>query len=149
MTFKPFSYLPIVVALASCGSSGNPANADNARDQAAQQVTTIQWIDSVRNFGKITEGQKLAVSFRFKNTGDKPLVIESVHPACGCTVADFPKEPIAPGGEGEITGEFNSEGREGQQHKEITVNTNTAEHTQKLVFDVDVVGKAQPQAPAN
>ena len=61
--------------------------------------TTMQWIDSVKDYGKITEGQKLEVLFRFKNTGNKPLVIESVHPSCGCTVADPPKEPIARGWE--------------------------------------------------
>jgi hypothetical protein len=148
MTCKPFIYQLTIVLLASCGSSDKPANVDGARTEAAQQITSIQWIDSVRNFGKITEGQKLSVSFRFKNTGDKPLVIESVHPACGCTVADYPKEPIAPGKEGEITGEFNSEGRQGQQHKEIAVRTNTAEHSHNLIFDVDVVGKDQ-QTPAN
>ena len=51
--------------------------------------------------------------------------------------------------EGEITGEFNSEGREGANHKEITVNTNTAAHTYTLVFDVNVVASAQQQTPAN
>src|SRR5215212_7313140 len=101
MTFKPFIYLLIVVLFASCGSADKPGNSDADRSQASKQTTTIQWLDSVRNFGRITEGQKLAVSFRFKNTGKNPLVIESVHPACGCTVADYPKEPIAPGGEGE------------------------------------------------
>ena len=82
--------------------------------------TTMQWIDSARDYGKVAEGQKLEVLFRFKNTGSKPLVIESVHPGCGCTVADPPKEPIAPGAEGEIKGSFDSNGKSGQQHKTIS-----------------------------
>ena len=102
-------------------------------------LTTIQWVDSIKNLGRINEGQKLEVSFRFKNTGTKPLIIQSVRPGCGCTVADYPKEPIAPGGEGEITGSFDSQGRENLQRKEIAVTANTkgsAYHT--LIFEVDV-----------
>lgn len=109
----------------------------NATDTSS--LTTIQWVDSIKNLGRINEGQKLEVSFRFKNTGTKPLIIQSVRPGCGCTVADYPKEPIAPGGEGEITGSFDSQGRENLQRKEIAVTANTkgsAYHT--LVFEVDV-----------
>lgn len=135
-----------VAVVASCGSADPSVDIDEARNTGAKQLTTVRWIDSARNFGSIIEGQKLAISFRFKNTGDKPLVIESVHPACGCTVADYPKQPLKPGEEGEITGEFNSEGREGQQHKEITVATNTPGRTQNLVFEVVVTGRPQKNA---
>jgi hypothetical protein len=134
-------FIITVAVAASCGSSDSSVQIDAAREAGSKQLTTVQWIDSVRDFGKIIEGQKLAISFRFKNTGDKPLVIESVQPACGCTVADYPKQPLKPGEEGEITGEFNSEGREGQQHKEITVTANTPSHTQNLVFEVTVTGR--------
>jgi hypothetical protein len=145
MTARSLIFFATVLFFAACGASDGSNDVENARAEGAKQLTSIQWIDSMRNFGKITEGQKLSVSFRFKNTGNKPLIIESVQPACGCTVADYPRQPIPPGGEGEITGEFNSEGREGQQHKEITVTTNTPAHTQNVVFEVDVIGKA-PQA---
>jgi Protein of unknown function (DUF1573) len=104
--------------------------------------TTIQWIDSVKDYGKITEGQKLEVLYRFKNTGNKPLIIESVHPSCGCTVADPPKEPVAPGAEGEIKGSFDSNGKSGQQHKTIFVMANTkGTQNHELSFTVDVQKK--------
>ena len=121
----------------TAGASRNAGVITKATDTSG--LTTIQWIDSIKNLGKITEGQKLEVSFRFKNTGTKPLIIQSVRPGCGCTVADYPKEPIAPGGEGEITGSFDSKGRENLQRKEIAVTANTsgsAYHT--LIFEVDV-----------
>jgi hypothetical protein len=143
MTPRTALILIAMVAFASCGSADSSADIEAARDSGSKQLTSVQWIDSVRDYGKIIEGQKLAVSFKFKNTGDKPLVIESVHPACGCTVADYPKQPLKPGEEGEITGEFNSEGREGQQHKEITVTTNTPAHTHNLIFEVNVAGRPQ------
>ena len=118
-------------------SSKDGASITNTNDTSS--LTTIQWIDSIKNLGRINEGQKLEVAFRFKNTGDKPLIIQSVRPGCGCTVADYPKEPIAPGSEGEITGSFDSNGRENLQRKEITVTANTkGSALHSLFFEVDV-----------
>ncbi len=113
---------------------------------AGKQMTTIEWIESEKNYGRINEGQTLQVSFRFKNAGDHPLVIESVSSSCGCTVADYPKQPIRPGDEGEITASFSSDGRPYMQHKEITVWANTTGNQQhKLSFQVDVTPRKQVQ----
>ncbi len=106
------------------------------------QATTIQWLDSVRDYGRITEGQHLEVSFRFKNTGDKPLVIENVRPGCGCTAANPPDKPILPGEEGVINATFNSEGRVGPNKKDIYVTANTKDKRDHILhFDVEVTGK--------
>jgi hypothetical protein len=106
----------------------------------SSKFTTIEWIDSTRDYGKITEGQKLDVSFRFKNTGDKPLIIRSVKPGCGCTAAEPPKEPIAPGAEGIIKASFNSENRVGPNNKDIFIDANTkGTQNHKVHFDVEVV----------
>ncbi|OQP59175.1 hypothetical protein A3860_38355 [Niastella vici] len=103
------------------------------------KFTTIEWIDSTKDYGKITLGQKLDVSFRFKNTGDKPLIIRSVRPGCGCTAAEPPKEPIAPGAEGVIKATFNSEGKEGHNSKDIFIDANTkGTQNHKVHFDVEV-----------
>jgi len=89
-------------------------------------VTTIQWIDSSHHdMGKIRQGEELEIPFHFKNTGDKPLVIESAVPGCGCTVAEKPQEPIMPGGEGVIKAKFSSKNYEGAQTKYLTVTANT------------------------
>lgn len=108
----------------------------------SSMFTTVEWKDQNKNFGKITEGQKLEVSFAFKNTGDKPLVISRVQPSCGCTVADPPKEPIAPGAEGLIKASFNSEGKFGLQHKTLYVTANTkGSQEHELIFEVEVEKK--------
>ncbi len=93
------------------------------RDSA--RYTSIQWLDSTKDFGTIPEGQKVEVSFRFRNTGASPLVITQVRPSCGCTVAEQPKEPVAPGAEGHITATFNSEGHTGINRKTLFVTANT------------------------
>jgi len=136
------------LTFASCqGGAAKDTQAATTPGAIPEQVdsskfTSIEWIEQTKDYGKITQGQKLEVSFRFKNTGDKPLVIESVHPSCGCTVADPPKEPIAPGNEGEIKGSFDSNGKEGDQHKTLVVTANTkGGQTHDLAFTVNVQKK--------
>ena len=67
---------------------------------------------------------KTAVAhFKYKNTGDKPVKITNVQPSCGCTIAEPPKDAIAPGASGEIVATFNIGNRSGEQTKTINVRT--------------------------
>jgi hypothetical protein len=59
--------------------------------------TTVQLIDSVYNFGNVTDGDKVEYSYRFRNTGKNPLIVSSAVASCGCTVPEKPEEPIKPG----------------------------------------------------
>jgi hypothetical protein len=102
--------------------------------------TTLQWIDSThQDLGKVQEGQVVEVTWRFKNSGTKPLIITNTSASCGCTVAEKPEEPIAPGGEGIIKAKFDSKSREGTQRKDVYVTANTSSSTNhQLSFAVDV-----------
>jgi Protein of unknown function (DUF1573) len=118
----------VVFSLLSCqeNNSGKSGSAVMKIPKDSTLFTTISWLDSTtRDFGRIPEGRKLEVAFRFKNTGSKPLIIERVQPSCGCTVAEQPEAPIMPGDTGEIKASFNSEGRVGINHKKIYVYANT------------------------
>lgn len=126
--------------LTCCSNADSKSTVNAANGLDSSKLTTVEWIEPSKNLGKITEGQVLQIHFRFKNTGENPLIIKSVRPSCGCTVADFPKEPIAPGKEGEITGSFDSKGRSDIQRKEIYVEANTKgspNHT--LHFELDII----------
>jgi hypothetical protein len=118
------------------GANVNPQPVDSTK------FTTIQWLDSSKSMGTMTQGEVLKISYRFRNSGTKPLVIERVQPACGCTVADYPKTPIAPGAEGEIKAEFDSNGKEGMQKKNVVVFANTAQQSYTLWFDVTINKKS-------
>ncbi len=109
----------------------------------SSQYTNLTWLDStVRDFGTISEGQKLEVAYRFLNSGDKPLIVARVQPSCGCTVAEQPDEPILPGKEGVIKATFNSEGRIGINHKKIYVIANTrGVQSNEVEFSVQVQKK--------
>ena len=78
------------------------------------------------DFGKISEGEKVACVFSFENTGSGDLVIASATTSCGCTVPKFDKEPISPGGKGTMEVVFDTSGRSGIQTKTITVRSNAA-----------------------
>lgn len=124
-------------ATASEATVTAPAQATNLPDSS--QFTSIEWLDQDKDYGKVTEGQQVEVAFRFKNSGTKPLVIYSVSPACGCTAAEPPKEPILPGAEGVIKGSFDSKGRVGTNNKSIHVRANTSgSMDHNLQFKVEV-----------
>jgi hypothetical protein len=132
-----------IVFLAACNSADKNAASPSAINHVMKDsanFTSIQWLDSMhRDFGNITDGEKLEVSFRFKNTGNKPLVITSVQPSCGCTIPEIPREPFAPGAEGFIKATFNSSGHIGTNRKEVYVTANTSPKTlHQLEFTVDV-----------
>ncbi len=86
--------------------------------------TTVQIIDSIYNFGKITDGEKVEYNYKFRNTGEKPLIISSARASCGCTVPEKPEAPIARGEIGFLKVVFDSKGRVGDVHKDITVVSN-------------------------
>lgn len=64
--------------------------------------------------------------FKFKNTGTEPLMITNAQGSCGCTVPEWPKEPIKPGAIGEIKIKYDIN-RKGAINKSVTVTTNEVE----------------------
>ena len=120
-------------------------NNDSNKQKAAsatKSLTTIQWLDSIKKFGTIQEGEKIEMVFNFKNVGSQPFVITQVQPSCGCTIANKPEKPIAPGALGAISAVFNSAGKVGVVHKSIQVYGNMANKSfSELVFEGEVVKK--------
>lgn len=58
---------------------------------------------TTHEFGTILWKNPVTATFKITNKGDKPLVISNVTTSCGCTVADWTKEPIAPGKTGSVS----------------------------------------------
>jgi hypothetical protein len=114
---------------------------DSVNDTA--NFTSIQWLDSMhQDLGRVNEGAQVEVSWRFRNTGNKPLIISQANASCGCTVAEKPEEPIAPGAESRIKATFNSSDRTGTNNKSVSVMANTTGVTNhQLSFVVDVQKK--------
>ena len=72
--------------------------------------------------------------FKFTNTGKEPLIIEKAKGSCGCTVAEWPRELVAPGDNAIIKVTFNSEKKEGKQNKTVALVTNAIPSTKVLTI---------------
>jgi hypothetical protein len=124
-------------------NSTNTTNSTQQNTVDPATLTKVEWLDGMdKDFGKIEEGKNLEVSFRFKNVGDKPLVISNVSASCGCTVPETPKKPYAPGESGVIKASFNSSGKTGTQSKQVYVTSNVEPAMTTLVFHVEVKAKS-------
>jgi hypothetical protein len=137
-------FLAATLALIMCQQPETEANKVSPtamQPEKPKPMTTILWLDSVKNVGKVKEGEKIELSFRFKNTGTEPLVVNNVVVSCGCTVAGKPEKPVMPGEEGVVKATFDSQGRAGTNHKTMAVYTNTAEGVSTVAFDVEVEAK--------
>ena len=91
------------------------------------------------DFGQIKDGEVVAHVFEFKNTGEAPLLITDARASCGCTVPEYPKEPIAPGESGRITVKFDSKGKVGMQRKTVTIVANTNPINNDIHFTAEVL----------
>jgi hypothetical protein len=145
---KKFAFLLITagtILLASC--SGSKPKEDVNTDLVSipdgnalpGTLPVMTFADDKHDFGVITEGEKVSFAYRFKNTGGSDLVITSARGTCGCTVADPPKKPIKPNQEDVIHVTFDSYGKVGVNHKEVTVVTNAQPNTKILHFTVNVM----------
>ena len=99
------------------------------------------------NFATIKQGDKVTYDFKFANSGKDALVISEAHGSCGCTVPQWPKEPVAKGNTATIHVEFNSAGKQGMQDKTVTITSN-AKGGQKVLHLKGNV-EAPPPAPAD
>ena len=87
--------------------------------------TTISFKKMDHDFGTIKQKTENPYEFVFTNTGKNPLVITDAKGSCGCTVPEYPKEPIAPGASSKIRVVYSPGEQEGDQTKNVTITANT------------------------
>lgn len=90
------------------------------------------------DFGTINQEKPVETIFTFTNTGDADLLISKAVGSCGCTIPEYPKEPIAPGQKADIKVSFNPKGKNGMQSKTVTLTTNTMSGTEKLTIKASI-----------
>jgi hypothetical protein len=87
--------------------------------------TTMSFDKTIHDYGTINQGDQVECVFKVTNTGNEPLVIENAKGSCGCTVPDYPKDPIPAGQTRDIKVKFNSAGKANNQQKTVTLTANT------------------------
>lgn len=123
-----FLGLVALISVSACNNANVKNVADNDTSAVAVDSTmapVLKFEQEAYEFGKITQGESVSFDFKFVNTGKSPLIIKEATATCGCTVPEFPKNPIAAGESGVIKVTFNSAGKEGLQDKVVTVVANT------------------------
>ncbi len=137
-----FFLLGFFLLITGCDVRKKDTKANIPSKIEVKDPTTVQVIDSVYDFGKVSEGEVIEYSYRFKNNGNKPLVItEQPRASCGCTIAERPEEPVMPGDTGYIKVKFNSENRPGEARKTVTVSSNANPPFPELLLMGEVIGK--------
>lgn len=112
----------------------------SAQSEATDAV--ISFKEKSVDFGDITQGDKVSHTFELTNTGNIPLIISNVAATCGCTVPNWPKEPIAPGATAKIHVSFNSAGKMGKQNSIVRIYSNATEPIEK----VSLISNVRPKS---
>ncbi|MDZ7876370.1 MAG: DUF1573 domain-containing protein [Saprospiraceae bacterium] len=108
---------------------------------AGGKTTSAKFDETSHDWGTIAEGEKMIHIFKFKNTGGNDMIISDAHGSCGCTVPEWPKEPIKPGKSSQIKVIFDSKGKPGDQSKSVTITANTEPSNMVLM----IKGKVTPK----
>lgn len=100
---------------------------------AKKKQALLRFTEQTYNFGTISEkGGKVSHKFEFVNDGDANLIIVDATADCGCTVPEFPSQPIAPGKKGYIKVTYNPLYRPGSFTKTITVRSNSKQKKTRI-----------------
>lgn len=119
---------------------------------AAQEVVNgaqIEFEKEVHDYGTVKYGGDGTCTFEFKNTGNAPLIISNAKGSCGCTVPQWPKEPIAPGATAEIKVKYDTK-RTGAINKSVTITSNAVNAPTKVIrIKGNVKPKPESGTPIN
>lgn len=142
----------IALSFSSCQNAADKINSGESSDNQveATDITStgtpvFSFSEENHSFGEIAEGTVAEYDFEFTNTGDAPLIITNAQGSCGCTVPNWPRDPIAPGASQKIHVSFNSSGRVGNQQKTVTLSANTVPNTKVLRISAQVTPKVQEE----
>jgi hypothetical protein len=108
----------------------SPVTANEPLD--TNNVAKISFKEDTYNFGEVNEGEIVEYAFAFTNTGNAPMIINNARSTCGCTVPEWPKEPIPPGGTGLISVRFDTQNKPNKQTKPVTITANTYPATTRV-----------------
>ncbi len=125
-----------------------------AQNAAAQAVVNpnapvITFEKITHDYGTVTKGGDGTCEFKFKNTGVEPLILSNVQSSCGCTVPEWPREPILKGKSASVKVKYDTN-RVGPINKTITVMSNAKEATIQLkIIGTVVEASTGAQMPQN
>jgi len=130
MFYKRIFWCFLVFLFFACNRNKNPyenklgIEPSVIAEMDTAHYTIIQWKDTLYNFGTLKAGDSTHLQFQFTNVGETPLFVFDTRTTCGCTITDFPKDPVMPGKSGFIAVTFKSGILTGEINKRIVVVAN-------------------------
>ena len=101
--------------------------------QSQTPSSTVSFAERVHDFGTILEKNgKVSHRFVFYNKGKTPVVINDIYSDCGCIGKVVSKDPVEPGGKGEVVITFNPDYKSGFFSKEVVVYSNNSQNYNRL-----------------
>jgi len=123
----------------------------SSNSASAQEVggsgPAIEFKKDTHDYGDVKYGADGTCKFEFKNTGNAPLIISSAKGSCGCTVPEWPQEPILPGKTSVITVKYDTK-RSGVINKSVTITSNAVNDPTKIIRIKGNVG-AKPESASS
>ncbi|HEX8269063.1 MAG TPA: DUF1573 domain-containing protein [Flavobacterium sp.] len=98
----------------------------------------LRFAESTHDFGEIGATEKVTYNFKFENTGEADLIISKAVGSCGCTVPEYPKDPIKPGQTAEMKVSFDPTNKKGKQSKTVMVYTNTKSGQEQITITASI-----------
>jgi hypothetical protein len=133
------SLVLVILLLISCNNGTGKNKGTAAKYSSDQGAAEISFKEYEHDFGKVTEGEKVAYVFSFENKGPGNLVINSAATSCGCTVSKYGNKPIPPGEGGTLEVVFDTSGRNGMQTKTVSVKSNSKTPVVILKITAEVI----------
>lgn len=129
----------ILITSTNCRNSNNKVNDSSLNENSTAGTAEIVFSEYEHDFGKVSEGEKVAFVFSFENKGTGSLVVKSATTSCGCTIPRYDTKPIPPGGNGNLEVVFDTSEKNGMQTKTISVNSNASKRVVLLKITAEVV----------
>ena len=132
----------LMMTFAVVAQNATPKPADNPN------APVITFEKTTHDYGTVTKGGDGTCEFKFKNTGVEPLILSNVTSSCGCTVPEWPREPILKGKSASIKVKYDTN-RIGLINKTVTVMSNSKGSAIQLKITGSVVEATGAQMPQN
>lgn len=113
-----------------------------AQDTDNPNAPEITFERDLHDFGTIDYAGDGTYAFKFTNTGNDPLIISSAQGSCGCTVPQWPKDPVLKGQSNFINVSYDTK-RPGPFTKTVTIQSNAK--TAAKVITIKGVVRTQEQ----
>jgi hypothetical protein len=134
----------LVLSLGMMFATVLAVNTASAQTEVKMAGPEISIDKDVHDYGQIKKDANGDCFFTITNTGNEPLTITKAKGSCGCTVPDWPREPIAPGKTAKMKVTY-ATNRVGKINKSVTITSNSSNAPTKVVR---IKGEVLAPAPA-